>query len=181
MSSASSIADKYITRDGRVPDKTAPSTIVWAPIAILDKELEWLTKAVLRGGYIPTRDRDGDAAPLLTELRTMMERGLIKGIPWRITKFGRDCLRELEAKPVAATIFVPSSPPLPKSDSAPIAIRALAEIEREMIEGALSQFGGNKTHAAKALGISVRTIRNKLHSYAQSALKTADRESAKRE
>jgi two-component system response regulator FlrC len=34
-----------------------------------------------------------------------------------------------------------------------------------MIFKALSQQGGNRTHAARVLGISVRTLRNKLHEY----------------
>lgn len=42
----------------------------------------------------------------------------------------------------------------------------LGELERAAIERALVQYGGNRTHAARALGISVRTLRNKLHDYA---------------
>ncbi len=41
----------------------------------------------------------------------------------------------------------------------------LREVERRCIEGALKLEGGNKSRAARRLGISVRTIRNKLHSY----------------
>jgi DNA-binding NtrC family response regulator len=40
--------------------------------------------------------------------------------------------------------------------------RTLAEIERSAIRGALSRCRGNRTHAARALGVSVRTIRNKI-------------------
>jgi DNA-binding NtrC family response regulator len=130
----------------------------------LDKERGWLTKAVLRGGYIPTRDRDGESAPFLCDLRSMSERGLAKGMPWRITKFGRDCLRELEAQPGAPQ----QASTLPLEVEKPpmtAAVRKLAEVERELIAAAMVQFDGNKTHAALALGISVRTIRNKLRSY----------------
>ncbi len=41
----------------------------------------------------------------------------------------------------------------------------LSEIEREMVKKALEKTYGNRTHAAKLLGISVRTLRNKLAEY----------------
>ena len=41
----------------------------------------------------------------------------------------------------------------------------LKEMEKKMIMKALDDHKGNRTHAAKMLGISVRTLRNKLHEY----------------
>ncbi|NPA94649.1 MAG: sigma-54-dependent Fis family transcriptional regulator [Thermodesulfobacteria bacterium] len=41
----------------------------------------------------------------------------------------------------------------------------LGEVEKEMIKRALAKTKGNRTHAAKLLGISVRTLRNKLAEY----------------
>jgi two-component system response regulator FlrC len=41
----------------------------------------------------------------------------------------------------------------------------LREMEKQMIIKALDDHKGNRTHAAKMLGISVRTLRNKLHEY----------------
>ncbi len=41
----------------------------------------------------------------------------------------------------------------------------LREMEKRMIMHALNDQNGNRTHAAKVLGISVRTLRNKLHEY----------------
>ncbi len=41
----------------------------------------------------------------------------------------------------------------------------LKEMEKKMIFQALCEHGGNRTHAARVLGISVRTLRNKLHEY----------------
>jgi len=43
----------------------------------------------------------------------------------------------------------------------------LREMEQAMIFQALHETSGNRTHAARLLGISVRTLRNKLHEYRQ--------------
>jgi DNA-binding NtrC family response regulator len=42
---------------------------------------------------------------------------------------------------------------------------SLKEMEKKMIMHTLDQTNGNRTHAADILGISVRTLRNKLHEY----------------
>jgi len=44
--------------------------------------------------------------------------------------------------------------------------RTIAEVERDLILETLQGCLGNRTHAADFLGISVRTLRNKLHDYA---------------
>ena len=44
-------------------------------------------------------------------------------------------------------------------------ILPLKELEKKAILKALNARNGNRTHAAKVLGISVRTLRNKLHEY----------------
>jgi len=42
----------------------------------------------------------------------------------------------------------------------------LAEAERKLILQTLARVGDNKAEAARQLGLDVKTIRNKLHSYA---------------
>ena len=42
---------------------------------------------------------------------------------------------------------------------------SLKRMEKRIIHAALDRHGGNRTHAAKVLGISVRTLRNKLNEY----------------
>ena len=48
----------------------------------------------------------------------------------------------------------------------PLVGRTVADVERELILETLTHCGGNRTHAANVLGISLRTIRNKLNDYA---------------
>ena len=44
--------------------------------------------------------------------------------------------------------------------------RTVAEVERDLILETLTHCLGNRTHAANVLGISIRTLRNKLNEYA---------------
>ncbi len=41
----------------------------------------------------------------------------------------------------------------------------VGEIERELVLQTLARYDGNRTHAARVLGVSVRTLRNKIRSY----------------
>jgi two-component system response regulator FlrC len=43
--------------------------------------------------------------------------------------------------------------------------RQLKDVEKNLIFQTLDETNGNRTHAAKILGISVRTLRNKLNEY----------------
>lgn len=62
-----------------------------------------------------------------------------------------------------------ASPQLPDAESPGLPDELLAsplrDVERKMIFHTLSKTGGNRTHAANILGISVRTLRNKLNEY----------------
>jgi len=44
--------------------------------------------------------------------------------------------------------------------------RTVADVERDLIIETLKHCLGNRTHAANILGISIRTLRNKLNEYA---------------
>lgn len=48
--------------------------------------------------------------------------------------------------------------------------RTIADVEREMIINTLDHCLGNRTHAANVLGISIRTLRNKLSQYRDEGL-----------
>ncbi|MFO1072305.1 MAG: sigma-54 dependent transcriptional regulator [Geminicoccaceae bacterium] len=54
--------------------------------------------------------------------------------------------------------------------TAPLVGRTVAEVERVLILDTLRHTAGNRTHAAAMLGISIRTLRNKLHEYGAAAM-----------
>ncbi len=70
-----------------------------------------------------------------------------------------------------ATTSVPTPSPDAVAASAEVAVDppSLAEIEKRHILAVLEKTGQNRTHAAKLLGISVRTLRNKLSDYGVNA------------
>ncbi len=70
--------------------------------------------------------------------------------------------------------LVPSQPAAAPSSEASMAaaprsglghLPTLAELEKRHILAVLERAKGNRTHAAKVLGVSIRTLRNKLHLY----------------
>ena len=64
-----------------------------------------------------------------------------------------------------------SAPPVPATSLAPNEIVPLligatvGEVERELVLQTLERCGGNRTRAARVLGVSVRTLRNKIRQY----------------
>lgn len=52
-------------------------------------------------------------------------------------------------------------------DHTPLVGRKVADVERDLIINTLDHCFGNRTHAANILGISIRTLRNKLKLYAE--------------
>ncbi len=55
-------------------------------------------------------------------------------------------------------------------DRAPMVGRTVAHVERDLILDTLQHCLGNRTHAANILGISIRTLRNKLKQYSEEGL-----------
>ncbi|MCD8570231.1 MAG: sigma-54 dependent transcriptional regulator [Alphaproteobacteria bacterium] len=82
---------------------------------------------------------------------------------------GQSSLTQAVAQPAAAA--APATPvPATPGVKNPGAVEALIgrrvdDVEREMILGTLDHCLGNRTHAANILGISIRTLRNKLNQY----------------
>jgi len=66
----------------------------------------------------------------------------------------------------AADLGLQAVPPGPSSAAAEVPVGVpLEELERRAIDRTLECVGGNRTRAARILGISVRTLRNKLRQY----------------
>lgn len=61
-------------------------------------------------------------------------------------------------------LLFPENEPI-RQESAPTTITTVWEAERKLILETLTQVSGNRTHAARMLGISIRTLRNKLREY----------------
>ena len=65
------------------------------------------------------------------------------------------------------------SNPMPSEgddEGTPMVGRTVADVERQLIINTLEHCLGNRTHAATILGISIRTLRNKLKTYSESGL-----------
>ena len=67
---------------------------------------------------------------------------------------------QVAAPPIAAFSLTPNQ-------IVPLLIGStVGEIERELVLQTLARCGGNRTRAARVLGVSVRTLRNKIRQYA---------------
>jgi DNA-binding NtrC family response regulator len=70
-----------------------------------------------------------------------------------------------------SVVFTMPAPEAPKAASSPTEIipmligATVDEVERELVVQTLARCDGNRTRAARVLGISVRTLRNKIREY----------------
>ncbi|SHK05825.1 regulatory protein, Fis family [Bradyrhizobium lablabi] len=66
---------------------------------------------------------------------------------------------------------IPPSPTLAPNEVVPLLIGSTVdEIERELVLQTLARCDGNRTRAARVLGVSVRTLRNKIRQYSADGL-----------
>jgi DNA-binding NtrC family response regulator len=112
------------------------------PLAISGEAMDWLRKQPWRGN--------------VRELRNLMERmalvcpGPALGL--------RDLCPGVEGTGWESPCVPPPAGEAPDS-------LCLRDMEKKMIYQALEKTDGNRTHAARILGISIRTLRNKLNEY----------------
>jgi DNA-binding NtrC family response regulator len=103
------------------------------------------------------------------ELQNVIERGVIlcgEGDYLQVSHLGLASLSApvppvLDAAPTAS----PTATAAPSTPSAPSEEVTLADLEKRHILAMLEFCQSNRTHAARKLGISVRTLRNKLNEY----------------
>ena len=69
------------------------------------------------------------------------------------------------ADEVASEHVVLEDAPLAVAEAVKTGGRTIMELERDVILSTLERLNGNRTHTAKALGITVRTVRNRLRKY----------------
>ncbi len=99
------------------------------------------------------------------ELRNLLERALVRARGGEIEPHHLGLAPELaaaEASPGGAPGLLPPHLPI-----------ELAQLERLAIEEALRRVGGNRTHAARLLGIGLRTLRNKLRAWREAGVPAA--------
>jgi two-component system, response regulator FlrC len=138
----------------------------------------------------PLRERPGDIAPLARHFAAKHARG--NGLPDRpITEAAlarlrahpwRGNARELENCMHRAVllarcevidedaILLQGRPAKAAAESTGLIGRTVADVERDLILETLQHTYGNRTHAAGILGISIRTLRNKLRQYGSAGL-----------
>src|SRR4051794_37666479 len=96
----------------------------------------------------------------------------LRALPWRgNVRELENCIHRAVVLARGDTIEVADTEPSPgaarsRGEPAPSLVgRTVAEVERLLIVSTLRHTLGNRTHAANILGISIRTLRNKLREY----------------
>ncbi len=107
------------------------------------------------------------------ELQNLMERAVLLagGGPIRPAHFLMDSDTWDPDQPLDAEQAAHA--PLPQSPNEALSVMPLHEMEKALILKSLDQTSGNRTQAAELLGISVRTLRNKLNEYKQQGMNIA--------
>jgi two-component system response regulator FlrC len=101
---------------------------------------------------------NGVAAKKLSE----KAKAIMQGYNWK-----GNVLESADDAPQSMTeVKIVADEPQPESPQAQGLVgRTLESVEKELITSTLKQCMGNRTHAANILGISIRTLRNKLKEY----------------
>jgi DNA-binding NtrC family response regulator len=81
------------------------------------------------------------------------------------TEIGSDAIMLTGAARETAPEAAAGEAGTPQGDGTPLVGRTVDAVERELILNTLGHCLGNRTHAANILGISIRTLRNKLKQY----------------
>jgi len=142
--------------------------------------------AVLPIWVPPLRDRKEDIPELIAHFQRQCEQRLARPVPeldhsalsllmehdWPgnvrelENLITRICVLTTETRVNADQIrkWLPASISRPKFENIPVGI-SIQEMERYLIEATLERFGGHREKTAKALGIGVRTLTEKLRQY----------------
>jgi two-component system, response regulator FlrC len=137
------------------------------------------TRKYAEANGLPVRPLSADAKRLVTkspwkgnvrELENTIHRAVLLATGPEI---GAEAITTPEGESVQAAA---SSDPAARAVHAAEAVtrglvgRTVADVERDLILDTLDHCLGNRTHAAKILGISIRTLRNKLNEYTDAGI-----------
>lgn len=102
------------------------------------------------------------------ELENAMHRAVLltKG-----EEVGADAIRQPDGAPVGARNDVGAAIEAGQAAARALVGRTVADVEQDLILETLTHCLGNRTHAANILGISIRTLRNKLKQYSDDGLR----------
>ncbi|MFO1150937.1 MAG: sigma-54 dependent transcriptional regulator [Alsobacter sp.] len=123
---------------------------------------------------VPARPLSADARRVLLanpwrgnvrELENTMHRAVLLAVGEEI---GPDAILTPEGEALAEAARDPAARALETAEATVRGLvgRTVADVERDLILDTLDHCLGNRTHAARILGISIRTLRNKLNEYA---------------
>jgi DNA-binding NtrC family response regulator len=128
---------------------------------------------------VPMRPLSAEAKRLLTrspwpgnvrELENTLHRAVLLAVG---SEIDAEAIMTPEGDAMGAS---PASDPAARAAQAAEAVtrglvgRTVADVERDLILDTLDHCLGNRTHAAKILGISIRTLRNKLNEYTDAGI-----------
>lgn len=94
--------------------------------------------------------------------------------PTAIMLAGQKAASVAQTAAATAKAVEKAAAPAGNADQPALVGRTVADVERELILNTLDHCLGNRTHAANILGISIRTLRNKLKEYGDSGLSVAE-------
>jgi len=110
---------------------------------------------------IASRDWPGN----VRELENAMHRAVLLGAGAEITP---DAIRMPDGRPFSGGGTVAQKAREAADEAINLVGKTVAEVEQDLILDTLDHCLGNRTHAATILGISIRTLRNKLKLYSES-------------
>ncbi|MGE0230488.1 MAG: sigma-54-dependent transcriptional regulator [Flavobacteriaceae bacterium] len=101
------------------------------------------------------------------ELENAMHRAVLLATGDEI---GPEAIREPDGEPIGGADAASHAALTAEAVSRGLVGKTVAEVERDLILDTLDHCLGNRTHAANILGISIRTLRNKLNQYSDEGL-----------
>lgn len=112
---------------------------------------------------VTSRDWPGN----VRELENAMHRAVLLGAGSEITP---DAIRMPDGRPLSGGGSIAQTARTAADEAINQVGKTVAEVEQDLILDTLDHCLGNRTHAANILGISIRTLRNKLKLYSDSGV-----------